>query len=281
MSGFGKEGFDFEGFAALDDLDAPAWRAMYARMASEQSAFLAHEGSFRSPEYQWPRDPLHTWSRVWEYPYVFFHIEKCIKERPGRPLKVADIGSGVTFFPFALARLGCDVTCVDIDPVCAVDIPRAAGCFPVDPGKISAVLTTSEGLSLPDGSQDIVYCISVLEHIEHFERTLAEMARMLKPGGLLILTHDIDLKGNFNLSPEEFSRLQTVVDVHFTREHAARITHPSALLNTLNGPYKYPPIRRKVALKRLLRRLLARQWPDSDPRVDLLLAVYATVLRKR
>lgn len=272
--------FDFEGFASREDLEEDSWRSLYDKMAHDQAEFLSHEALFRSPEYMWPRDPLNTWSRVWEYPYVFTHVDRLVRSQPDRVLKVADIGSGVTFFPFTLARLGCEVTCIDIDPVCLVDIPRAAACHGVAPGRVGVALSSDGRIPLADASQDIVYCISVLEHIEHFEETLAEMARILRPGGHLILTCDIDLKGNFSLGAAEFSRLQRAIDTLFIHELPPRITHPSACLNTVNGPWMFPRIGRKEALRTLLGQLLRRQWPQVDPRIQLLLTVYATVLRK-
>lgn len=42
--------------------------------------------------------------------------------------------------------------------------------------------------ALPDGTYDTVMCLEVLEHLPNPERALAEIARVLKPGGTLVLT---------------------------------------------------------------------------------------------
>ncbi|MEQ8264319.1 class I SAM-dependent methyltransferase [Pseudohaliea sp.] len=42
-------------------------------------------------------------------------------------------------------------------------------------------------LALPDASADAILCISVLEHLRRPELCLAEAARLLKPGGVLLL----------------------------------------------------------------------------------------------
>src|SRR5262249_22624394 len=111
--------FDRGGLAAISDCRNPECQSLFDALAREQSGFLEKESQFRSPEYKWPRDPLRNWSRAWEYPYAYHHL-RAFRERWSRPVNpvVVDVGSGVTFFPFSVARLGCDVMCTDIDPVC-------------------------------------------------------------------------------------------------------------------------------------------------------------------
>ncbi|NTU74088.1 class I SAM-dependent methyltransferase [Candidatus Roizmanbacteria bacterium] len=57
-------------------------------------------------------------------------------------------------------------------------------------------------------SQDIVYCIFVLEHIPNFEPVINEITRVLKLGGKYFLTIDIDLMCNFELGNEKYKKLQ-------------------------------------------------------------------------
>src|SRR5882762_5462920 len=123
--------FARSGIATLSDLTTCDWRELFSLLEEEQSEFRTMEPHFMSTEYRWPRDPLHTWSRIWEYPYAYYHL---MLRRQGlgdnaSPLAV-DIGSGVTFFPFSLARLGYRVICTDIDPICAKDIPLAGRVLP-------------------------------------------------------------------------------------------------------------------------------------------------------
>jgi len=67
-------------------------------------------------------------------------------------------------------------------------------------------------LAAPDNTFDRIFCISVLEHIDDSEvkqKGLQEMARILKPGGKLIITFDtgIDLLLNRPLQIIELSGL--------------------------------------------------------------------------
>ena len=233
--------FDRSGLAALSDLQTSEWKETFTALEAVQREFLENEAHFRSPDYPWPRDPLHNWSRVWEYPYVFHHLKAWRSRFTETDLpRVADVGSGVTFFPFAVARLGYHVTCTDMDPVCGRDLPRAAERVDQAPGKLAFRL--ADGLTLPfdDVEMDAVYCISVLEHIPAFEDILAEIARVLKPGGLFVLTVDIQTKGNREPDAEFRSRLASARERYFTYLHTECPIHPADLLTTLTGPYPLP-----------------------------------------
>ena len=59
---------------------------------------------------------------------------------------------------------------------------------------------------------------------------------MRKPDGQVILTVDIDLRGNFELGVDEFECLQTKLDKYFTKKLPERSVHPSNLLTTVNSP---------------------------------------------
>jgi len=71
-------------------------------------------------------------------------------------------------------------------------------------------------LDFPDGSFDVVVSTECLEHDPHWRQTLAAMKRMLKPGGLMLVTvaafdrkpHELDCAPNRhyrNLQPEDLT----------------------------------------------------------------------------
>jgi ubiquinone/menaquinone biosynthesis C-methylase UbiE len=51
----------------------------------------------------------------------------------------------------------------------------------------SVVEGAAEAIPLPDGSQQIVFCYSVLEHVVSPSKSLDEMFRVLSPGGIAII----------------------------------------------------------------------------------------------
>lgn len=230
--------FDFSGLAALSDLKTPEWGELFSLLEKEQASFLIHEREFRSPEYRWPRDPLHNWSRCWEYPYAYHHLRKWRMKTPESECPhIVDVGSGVTFFPFAVARMGGMVSCTDIDPVCGKDMTRAVQKVPQAPGCVEFRLTNGSTLPFFDGEADSVFCISVIEHIPNFDVTLREIYRILKPGGLFLITLDIDLRGDSEIGPLKYRRLKSMLKELFdTKEHETT-THPADLLTSRNGLY--------------------------------------------
>lgn len=273
--------FDFTGFAARTDLESEEWRILFNSLERKQSDFLKHQDKFRSKEYKWPRDPLHTWSRLWEFPYVYSHIQKIREQRPSEKLRALDFGSGVTFFPFAVAQLGCDVTCSDIDPVVEIDILDAAHWVQYEPGIVDVALIDSGHIPVKSESQDIVYCISVLEHIPNFEPVIDEMLRVLKPNGQLILTVDIDLRGNCELGVNKFKRLQAKLNDHFSKEFPERPLHPCNLLTTSNSPYHIKSRSLLFPIKQLMKGALCGNLLNGDPRVGVFLGIYASIITKQ
>jgi SAM-dependent methyltransferase len=83
---------------------------------------------------------------------------------------------------------------------------------------------TAERMPLADASQDLVYCNSVLEHVDSPLQSLTEMQRVLRPGGIaFVLTtnrYRISLRGdNGEYSVPFFNWLPEVVKESFVFHH--------------------------------------------------------------
>lgn len=95
---------------------------------------------------------------------------------------VLDVGCAGGFMAEALARRGATVT--GIDP--AAKAIEAARDHAAQQGlAIDYDVGVGEELPYENERFDAVVCVDVLEHVQSVERTIAEMARVLKPGGVL------------------------------------------------------------------------------------------------
>jgi len=229
--------FKRSGLASKSDIKTAEWQNVFKKLEEDQEIFLSYENSFRSKEYKWPRDPLHTWSRQWEYPYIYYHLLAGIAF--GGIKTIVDIGSGVTFFPFSIADIGCDVICTDIDPICGKDILRVPMCKQPTTGNVSFRLADKNTLPFSNGEVDAVYCISVLEHIDSSEDMVLEVARILKSNGLFLLTIDIDMHGDREMGIESYQRLMTALRKSFNFLYPVITVHPKDLLLSNSGKYPY------------------------------------------
>jgi len=153
--------------------------------------FISQVGPMiQSYNIRWVADPLHQWSRQWEYPYIISRLENAKKNA-----RIVDLGAGVSFLPYYLKeKMGLkNILAVDYDP-------SLKNLY----SKVNGVVTESvefqdgdmRNLSaLKDASADVMYSVSVLEHTDSYPTVLKEIYRILKPGGSLILTFDISLDG--------------------------------------------------------------------------------------
>jgi SAM-dependent methyltransferase len=95
-----------------------------------------------------------------------------------QPRRVLDAGCGTGEFAEALAaRLGVEVVCVDQSPRMA-ELARGRG--------LDAVVARLEELPFPDGAFDAAHTSWVLHFLPDLDAGLAELARVLRPGGRLV-----------------------------------------------------------------------------------------------
>jgi 2-polyprenyl-6-hydroxyphenyl methylase/3-demethylubiquinone-9 3-methyltransferase len=97
--------------------------------------------------------------------------------------QVLDVGCGGGLLAESLARLGCSVTGIDPSkPSLAVALTHATH----DALDIDYRQGTAEHLPFDAASFDVVCCCDVLEHLPDVDRALAEIARVLRPGGVFL-----------------------------------------------------------------------------------------------
>lgn len=163
-----------------------------------------HQGGVRGLEYQ--PSPLH-WSRQYEWPWA---IHSTLLSESTNCL---DVGSGWSVLKYALANRVCSVFCVDndlpsVDKACKTT--ELMGRW-----EVSHYLGDARQLPEAVGEDfDRVFCISVLEHIPDggHRKAMEEIVRVLKPGGIAVITMDVAFKGdagqgnNFYITEAEANR---------------------------------------------------------------------------
>ena len=231
------------GIPLISDVDAMKRNEAFARHVEFNREFISrHAGALRGYGKHWGEDPLKLWSRRWEYPFCERKVAAYANEKglgaAGQPgLRILDAGSGVTYFPYLVCSElpGAQVVCCDSNAA-------YVGMFDaINRGEQKARVTFKtamlQELPLETGSMDVVCCISVLEHTDNYRAILGEFGRVLKAGGVLVLTFDLSLDGKFKLSRREAEDLLAAIGEKFevgwdARGELARMDNREGILST-------------------------------------------------
>ncbi len=105
------------------------------------------------------------------------------REPPLQRADVLDIGCGGGLFAEALAGVAGQVTGLDPSRGSIEAARRHAAARGLE---LRYVVGAGERLPFDDGAFDLVCCCDVLEHVDDVDAVLAESARVLRPGGVLL-----------------------------------------------------------------------------------------------
>lgn len=116
----------------------------------------------------------------------------------------ADLGAGTGFVTKALLDAGLTVFAVDQSPAMLAEL-RAKFPAAAQERRLHVLEGEAGSLPLPDASVDFAFANMLLHHVDDPARAIAEMARILKPGGRLVIT-DLDLHARRELLDEQHDR---------------------------------------------------------------------------
>jgi SAM-dependent methyltransferase len=111
---------------------------------------------------------------------------------PSSEVKVLDFGCGEGKMVRYLASLGYDAFGCDVFPAWEDKADSPAG-------QLALITLQPYHLPYPDGTFDLVFSTSVLEHVQNLEECLSEIHRILKPGGISM--HYFPAKGYLPAEP--------------------------------------------------------------------------------
>jgi SAM-dependent methyltransferase len=114
-----------------------------------------------------------------------------LRLRPGD--RVLDLGCGAGRHAFEAARRGARVVAADVDLAELKDVRQLLESMAADgelapPGTGWGVGGDALRLPFPDGAFDAVIASEVMEHLDDDRGAAAELARVLRPGGILAVT---------------------------------------------------------------------------------------------
>jgi len=175
----------------------PVWDIL-----KDRTLELLLTGGYRSGMLPHPYQ-LYSAMKVYELETVLAHLS------PSRHLTI-DVCCGTGIQTQLLVQPNGRVIGVDLDPKKIKD-----ACWHLQRSRfrcaVSFLVGRAEALPIPDGVADAVTCLCAIEHIVNPEKFLAEVARVLKPGGMLCITAD----SLANVTSDELrSRHRRMYDVH-------------------------------------------------------------------
>lgn len=101
-----------------------------------------------------------------------------------------DVGAGRGIASFALAKSGFDVTALEPDSSNIVGVGAIRSLARETELPIRAVQGSSETLPFSDSQFDVVFARAVLHHTSDLSSACRELARVLRPGGILVAVRE-------------------------------------------------------------------------------------------
>ena len=168
------------------------------------------------------------------------------------PGKVLDLGAGRGISSYAFAKAGSEVIALEPDQSAVVGAEAIRSLFDKSQLPISIVSEYGETLPFADNSFDIVYGRAVLHHATDLTQFCRESARVLRTGGIFIVTreHVISQKEDLQqfLNSHSLHCLYGGENAYRLEEYTQAITAAGLKMSKILGPFStainYAPMTR-------------------------------------
>jgi ubiquinone/menaquinone biosynthesis C-methylase UbiE len=152
-----------------------------------------------------------------------------------KPPETLDFGCGTGNVTRHLLDLGCRVTAADVTPDFLEHVARTHG----PTGRVRSVLLNGTDLApVPDASVDLAVAYAVLHHVPDYLAAVDELARVLRPGGVMLIDHEA--METYWARPPAYAAYRKAARAAKRRE---RLLSPRALLRSLRERLSPPPSR--------------------------------------
>lgn len=162
---------------------------------------------------------------------------------PLKGVALLDIGAGLGESSVYFALKGAKVTTTDISPGMVDNAVRLGLKYGV---AIEGIVGDAEGLQVPSGAYEIVYCANTLHHVTDREAFFRQIQRVLKPGGRFFTIDPLAYNPVINV----YRRMATEVrtedespltfrDLEMARKYFANVRHREFWITSLLLFVKY------------------------------------------
>ena len=215
----------------MSSVDAVSWEDAVRRLREEPGKRELVEACFYD-------DPLLRAAERFHRSSEWAAVRKLLGPARGTAL---DVGAGRGIASYALARDGWAVSALEPDPSELVGagairtLAREAGL------SIDVAQTWGEQLPFDDGAFALVYCRQVLHHARDLPQLCREIARVLRPGGVLlaarehVISQPADLQAFLDAHP--LHRLYGGEHACTVAEYRGAITAAGLLVEEVLNPY--------------------------------------------
>jgi ubiquinone/menaquinone biosynthesis C-methylase UbiE len=134
-------------------------------------------------------DKYRNWSRLYDLAdghNYHFHVRRnrVLELLPQKLGRVLDVGCGPGVMTEVVLERGGVFDGVDLSPEMVSEAKEKFGHLP----GVHFAVGNIEAIDATDNSYDQLICMAVIEYLKTADPALAEMARVLKPGGIAIIT---------------------------------------------------------------------------------------------